>query len=293
MAILLDGSSRVLTQGITGKVGSYHTLRCLNYGMGRDCFVGGVNPKRGGEIYEDMKIFATVAEAKEETNANVSVIYVPPLQAADAIIEAARAKIKLIVCITEGIPINDMLRVRSFICEHEPDVLLLGPNCPGLITPGVLKVGIMPESIHTPGRIGIVSRSGTLTYEAVAQVTEVGMGQSTAVGIGGDPINGLKHIDVLKMFNEDQCTDAVIMIGEIGGNDEVVAAEWAKENMGKPIIGFIAGMSAPEGKRMGHAGALINKNSEKADAKLEAMESAGIIVTKNPARLGITLKQSL
>ena len=293
MAILLDGSSRVLTQGITGKVGSYHTLRCLNYGMGRDCFVGGVNPKRGGEIYEDMKIFATVAEAKEETNANVSVIYVPPLQAADAIIEAARAKIKLIVCITEGIPINDMLRVRSFICEHEPDALLLGPNCPGLITPGVLKVGIMPESIHTPGRIGIVSRSGTLTYEAVAQVTEVGMGQSTAVGIGGDPINGLKHIDVLKMFNEDQCTDAVIMIGEIGGNDEVVAAEWAKENMRKPIIGFIAGMSAPEGKRMGHAGALINKNSEKADAKLEAMESAGIIVTKNPARLGITLKQSL
>ena len=293
MAILLDGSSRVLTQGITGKVGSYHTLRCLNYGMGRDCFVGGVNPKRGGEIYEDMKIFATVAEAKEETNANVSVIYVPPLQAADAIIEAARAKIKLIVCITEGIPINDMLRVRSFICEHEPDVLLLGPNCPGLITPGVLKVGIMPESIHTPGRIGIVSRSGTLTYEAVAQVTEVGMGQSTAVGIGGDPINGLKHIDVLKMFNEDQCTDAVIMIGEIGGNDEVVAAEWAKENMRKPIIGFIAGMSAPEGKRMGHAGALINKNSEKADAKLEAMESAGTIVTKNPARLGITLKQSL
>ena len=293
MAILLDGSSRVLTQGITGKVGSYHTLRCLNYGMGRDCFVGGVNPKRGGEIYEDMKIFATVAEAKEETNANVSVIYVPPLQAADAIIEAARAKIKLIVCITEGIPINDMLRVRSFICEHEPDVLLLGPNCPGLITPGVLKVGIMPESIHTPGRIGIVSRSGTLTYEAVAQVTEVGMGQSTAVGIGGDPINGLKHIDVLKMFNEDQCTDAVIMIGEIGGNDEVVAAEWAKENMRKPIIGFIAGMSAPEGKRMGHAGALINKNSEKADAKLEAMESAGIIVTKNPARLGIALKQSL
>ena len=293
MAILLDGSSRVLTQGITGKVGSYHTLRCLNYGMGRDCFVGGVNPKRGGEIYEDMKIFATVAEAKEETNANVSVIYVPPLQAADAIIEAARAKIKLIVCITEGIPINDMLRVRSFICEHEPDVLLLGPNCPGLITPGVLKVGIMPESIHTPGRIGIVSRSGTLTYEAVAQVTEVGMGQSTAVGIGGDPINGLKHIDVLKMFNEDQCTDAVIMIGEIGGNDEVVAAEWAKENMRKPIIGFIAGMSAPEGKRMGHAGALISKNSEKADAKLEAMESAGIVVTKNPARLGITLKQSL
>jgi len=293
MAILLDGSSRVLTQGITGKVGSYHTLRCLNYGMGRDCFVGGVNPKRGGEIYEDMKIFATVAEAKEETSANVSVIYVPPLQAADAIIEAARAKIKLIVCITEGIPINDMLRVRSFICEHEPDVLLLGPNCPGLITPGVLKVGIMPESIHTPGRIGIVSRSGTLTYEAVAQVTEVGMGQSTAVGIGGDPINGLKHIDVLKMFNEDQCTDAVIMIGEIGGNDEVIAAEWARKNMRKPIIGFIAGMSAPEGKRMGHAGALINKNSEKADAKLEAMESAGIIVTKNPARLGITLKQSL
>ena len=293
MAILLDGSSRVLTQGITGKVGSYHTLRCLNYGMGRDCFVGGVNPKRGGEIYEDMKIFATVAEAKAETNANISVLYVPPLQAADAIIEAAKAKIKLIVCITEGIPINDMLKVKSFICKHDPGVLLLGPNCPGLITPGILKVGIMPESIHKPGRIGIVSRSGTLTYEAVAQVTEIGMGQSTAVGIGGDPINGLKHIDVLKMFNEDECTDAVIMIGEIGGDDEVIAAEWAKENMRKPIIGFIAGISAPEGKRMGHAGALINKSSEKADEKLEAMESAGIIVTKNPARLGITLKQSL
>ena len=293
MAILLDSNSRVLTQGVTGKVGSYHTLRCLNYAKGRECFVGGVNPRRGGETYEDMRIFSNVAEAKTETNANVSVLYVPPLLAAEAIIEAARAKIKLIVCITEGIPINDMLKVRNFIRNHEPDSILLGPNCPGLITPGVLKVGIMPESIHKPGRIGIVSRSGTLTYEAVAQVTEIGMGQSTAVGIGGDPINGLKHVDVLKMFNKDDQTDAVIMIGEIGGNDEVVAAEWAKNNMKKPIIGFIAGMSAPEGKRMGHAGALINRHSEKADAKLQAMESAGIIVTKNPARLGITLKQSI
>ena len=293
MGILLDANSRVLTQGVTGKVGSYHTLRCLNYCKGRDCFVGGVNPKRGGETFEDMRIYSSVAEAKAETNANVSVLYVPPLFAAEAIIEAAQAKIKLIVCITEGIPINDMLRARNFIRNNEPDSILLGPNCPGLITPGILKVGIMPEAIHTPGRIGIVSRSGTLTYEAVAQVTEIGMGQSTAVGIGGDPINGLKHIDVLKMFNADDGTDAVIMIGEIGGDDEIVAAEWAKDHMRKPIIGFIAGMSAPEGKRMGHAGALISKSSEKADAKLGAMESAGIIVTKNPARLGITLKQSL
>ena len=291
MAILLDQDSRVLTQGVTGKVGSYHTLRCLNYCRGRECFVGGVNPKRGGEKYEDMQIYSTVAEAKLETNANVSVVYVPPLYAAEAILEAVKAKIKLIVCITEGIPINDMLKVRNYIRTHQLNSVLLGPNCPGLITPGVLKVGIMPESIHKPGRVGIVSRSGTLTYEAVAQVSGIGMGQSTAVGIGGDPINGLKHVDVLKMFNEDQETDAVIMIGEIGGDDEVVAAEWAKKNMKKPIIGFIAGMSAPEGKRMGHAGALINKSSEKAEAKLDAMESAGIIVTKNPARLGSMLQQ--
>ena len=293
MAILVNENSRVITQGITGKVGSYHTLRCLNYGKGKDCFVGGVNPKRGGETYEGMKIFSSVVEAKDKTRANVSVLYVPPLNAADAITEAVKAEIDLIVCITEGIPINDMLRVRNLIDNHHKNVVLLGPNCPGLITPGVIKVGIMPESIHTPGRIGIVSRSGTLTYEAVSQVTEIGLGQSTAVGIGGDPINGLKHIDVLKMFNDDPDTDGIIMIGEIGGDDEVVAADWVKNNMNKPVVGFIAGMSAPTGKRMGHAGALINNPSERAEAKLEAMDAAGIIVTKNPARLGNMLKQTL
>ena len=293
MAILVNENSKVITQGITGKVGSYHTLRCLNYGKGKDCFVGGVNPKRGGETYEGMKIFSSVAEAKDRTGANVSVVYVPPLNAADAITEAVKAEIELIVCITEGIPINDMLCIRTLIDNRHKNVVLLGPNCPGLITPGVIKVGIMPESIHTPGRIGIVSRSGTLTYEAVSQVTEIGLGQSTAVGIGGDPINGLKHIDVLKMFNDDPDTDGVIMIGEIGGDDEVVAADWVKSNMNKPVVGFIAGMSAPTGKRMGHAGALINKPSEGAESKLEAMDAAGIIVTKNPARLGNMLKQIL
>ena len=293
MAILVNENSRVITQGITGKVGSYHTLRCLNYGKGKDCFVGGVNPKRGGETYEGMKIFSSVAEAKDRTGANVSVVYVPPLNAAAAITEAVKAEIELIVCITEGIPINDMLCIRTLIDNRHKNVVLLGPNCPGLITPGVIKVGIMPESIHTPGRIGIVSRSGTLTYEAVSQVTEIGLGQSTAVGIGGDPINGLKHIDVLKMFNDDPDTDGVIMIGEIGGDDEVVAADWVKSNMNKPVVGFIAGMSAPTGKRMGHAGALINKPSERAESKLEAMDAAGIIVTKNPARLGNMLKQIL
>ena len=288
MSVLINKDTRVICQGFTGGQGTFHSEQAIAYGTK---MVGGVTPGKGGTTHLDLPVFNTVQECVKEVQPDASVIYVPPPFAADSIIEAISSEISLIICITEGIPVQDMIKVKQYL--KQSNSRLIGPNCPGVITPGECKIGIMPGHIHTPGKIGIVSRSGTLTYEAVAQVTEVGMGQSTAVGIGGDPINGLKHIDVLKMFNEDQCTDAVIMIGEIGGNDEVIAAEWARKNMRKPIIGFIAGMSAPEGKRMGHAGALINKNSEKADAKLEAMESAGIIVTKNPARLGITLKQSL
>ncbi len=293
MSILINERSRVITQGITGQVGSYHTLRCLDYAKGRDAFVAGVHPKKGGEYFEGLKIYSTVKEAKEITNANTTVIYVPPLMAAKAINEAIDAEVKLIVCITEGIPVNDMLFIRSKMRNINSKSILLGPNCPGLITPGILKVGIMPENIHRMGRIGIVSRSGTLTYEAVEQVSQIGLGQSTAVGIGGDPINGLKHLDVLKMFNEDKNTDAVIMIGEIGGNDEIIAANWIKNKMKKPVIGFIAGVSAPSGKRMGHAGALISDGSDKANVKLEIMKEAGINITRNPTQLGKLLKTVL
>ena len=293
MSILIDENSKVITQGIAGKVGSYHTLRCLNYEKGRDAFVAGVHPKRGGEYFEGLKIFSTVKEAKEKTNANTTVIYVPPLMAAKAIFEAIEAEIDLIVCITEGIPVNDMLLIKSKMRNINSKSVLLGPNCPGLITPGVLKVGIMPENIHRKGRIGIVSRSGTLTYEAVEQVSSIGLGQSTAVGIGGDPINGLKHLDVIKMFNDDEDTEAVIMIGEIGGNDEIVASSWIKNEMKKPVIGFIAGVSAPPGKRMGHAGALISDGSDKANVKLEIMQEAGINITRNPTQLGQLLKSIL
>ncbi len=293
MSILINEHSKVITQGITGQVGSYHTLRCLDYAKGRDAFVAGVHPKKGGEYFEGLKIYSTVKEAKEITNANTTVIYVPPLMAAEAINEAIDAEVNLIVCITEGIPVNDMLFIKSKMRNINSKSILLGPNCPGLITPGILKVGIMPENIHRNGRIGIVSRSGTLTYEAVEQVSQIGLGQSTAVGIGGDPINGLKHLDVLKMFNEDKDTDAVIMIGEIGGNDEIIAANWIKNKMKKPVIGFIAGISAPSGKRMGHAGALISDGSDKANVKLEVMKEAGINITRNPTQLGKLLKSVL
>ena len=293
MSILINEHSKVITQGITGQVGSYHTLRCLDYAKGRDAFVAGVHPKKGGEYFEGLKIYSTVKEAKEITNANTTVIYVPPLMAAEAINEAIDAEVDLIVCITEGIPVNDMLFIKSKMRNINSKSILLGPNCPGLITPGILKVGIMPENIHRNGRIGIVSRSGTLTYEAVEQVSQIGLGQSTAVGIGGDPINGLKHLDVLKMFNEDKDTDAVIMIGEIGGNDEIIAANWIKNKMKKPVIGFIAGISAPSGKRMGHAGALISDGSDKANVKLEVMKEAGINITRNPTQLGKLLKSVL
>ncbi|AFN36007.1 succinate--CoA ligase subunit alpha [Taylorella equigenitalis] len=293
MSILINKDTKVITQGITGNTGAFHTHMCRDYANGKECFVAGTHPKKAGEDFEGIPIFAKVKEAKEATGATVSVIYVPPMAAAGAIIEAVEAELDLVICITEGIPVRDMLTVRQRMKDLGSKTLLLGPNCPGLITPDEIKIGIMPGHIHRKGKVGIVSRSGTLTYEAVAQVTELGMGQSSAVGIGGDPINGLKHIDVLKMFNDDPETEAVIMIGEIGGPDEVNAAEWAKDNMKKPIVGFIAGVTAPPGKRMGHAGALISGGADTADAKLEIMEACGIKTTRNPSEMGKLLKSIL
>ena len=294
MSILIDRNTRVITQGITGKTGQFHTRMCREYANGRECFVAGVNPKKAGEDFEGIPIFATVKEAAKSTGATVSVIYVPPAGAAAAIWEAVEAELDLAICITEGIPVRDMLEIRSRMREREAKggkkTLLLGPNCPGLITPDEIKIGIMPGHIHRKGRIGVVSRSGTLTYEAVAQITEVGLGQSTAVGIGGDPINGLKHIDIMKLFNDDPETDAVIMIGEIGGSDEADAARWCKANMNKPVVGFIAGVTAPPGKRMGHAGALISGGADTADAKLAVMEESGFTVTRNPSEMGRLMK---
>jgi succinyl-CoA synthetase alpha subunit len=296
MSILIDKNTRVITQGITGKTGQFHTRGSRDYANGKACFVAGVNPKRAGEDFEGIPIFASVADAKAKTGATVSVVYVPPAGAADAIWEAVQAELDLVICITEGIPVRDMLTVRNRMKAKEAaggkKTLLLGPNCPGLITPEQLKIGIMPGHIHKAGRIGVVSRSGTLTYEAVAQLSEIGLGQSSAVGIGGDPINGLKHIDVMKLFNDDPNTDAVIMIGEIGGPDEADAARWCKSNMKKPVVGFIAGVTAPPGKRMGHAGALISGGADTADAKLAIMEECGFKVTRNPSEMG-RLLQSL
>ena len=297
MSILINKDTKVITQGITGKTGQFHTRMCRDYANGRACFVAGVNPKKAGEDFEGIPIFATVKEAARQTRATVSVIYVPPAGAAAAIWEAVEADLDLAICITEGIPVRDMLEVKAKMRAREAagakKTLLLGPNCPGLITPDEIKIGIMPGHIHLKGRVGVVSRSGTLTYEAVGQLTELGIGQSTAVGIGGDPVNGLKHIDVLKMFNDDPDTDAVIMIGEIGGSDEETAAQWVKANMRKPVVGFIAGVTAPPGKRMGHAGAIISGGKGTAQEKLAVMESCGIKVTKNPAEMGKLLKSAL
>jgi succinyl-CoA synthetase alpha subunit len=293
MSILINKDTKVITQGITGKTGQFHTRMCRDYANGKNCFVAGVNPKKAGEDFEGIPIFANVKEAKKETGATVSVIYVPPAGAADAIWEAVEAELDLTICITEGIPVRDMLVLKNKMAKAGSKTLLLGPNCPGLITPDEIKIGIMPGHIHRKGRIGIVSRSGTLTYEAVGQVTALGMGQSSAVGIGGDPINGLKHIDIMKMFNDDPDTDAVIMIGEIGGPDEANAARWVKDNMKKPVVGFIAGVTAPPGKRMGHAGALISGGADTAQAKLDIMEACGIKVTKNPSEMGRLLKSVL
>ena len=297
MSILINKDTKVITQGITGKTGQFHTRMCRDYANGKNCFIAGVNPKKAGENFEGIPIYASVTEASKATGATVSVIYVPPAGASAAIWEAVEADLDLAICITEGIPVRDMLEVRNRMKVKEAKggkkTLLLGPNCPGLITPDEIKIGIMPGHIHKAGRVGVVSRSGTLTYEAVAQLTELGIGQSSAVGIGGDPINGLKHIDIMKLFNDDPNTDAVIMIGEIGGPDEADAARWCQAHMKKPIVGFIAGVTAPAGKRMGHAGALISGGADTADAKLEVMEACGFTVTRNPSEMGKLLKALL
>lgn len=291
MSILINRNSRVMTQGITGKTGQFHTRMCRDYANGKECFVAGVNPRKPGEDFEGIPVFATVKEAKQQTGANVSVIYVPPPFAAAAIDEAVEAELDLVICITEGIPVRDMIRTRYNMQGKK--TRLIGPNCPGIITPDELKIGIMPGYIHKKGRIGVVSRSGTLTYEAVAQLMALGLGQSTCIGIGGDPVNGLKHLDVLQLFNDDDETDAVLMVGEIGGSDEEDCARWVKDNMRKPVVGFIAGVTAPPGKRMGHAGAIISGGKGTAQEKLDVMESCGIKVTRNPAEMGKLLKSVL
>ena len=293
MSILINKDTRVITQGITGKTGQFHTRMCREYANGKNAFVAGVNPKKAGEDFEGVPIYGTVAEAAAQTGATASVIYVPPAGAAAAIWEAVEANLELVICITEGMPVRDMMEVRDRMAREGRKTLLLGPNCPGVITPDELKIGIMPGHIHRKGRIGVVSRSGTLTYEAVAQLTELGLGQSSAVGIGGDPVNGLKHIDIMRMFNDDPDTDAVVMIGEIGGGDEEAAALWVKDNMKKPVVGFIAGVTAPEGKRMGHAGAIVSGGKGTAQEKLDIMAACGITVTKNPSEMGRLLKLAI
>ena len=288
MSILVNKQTRVLTQGITGATGQFHTKACKEYGTQ---MVAGVTPGKGGTVFEAIPIFDSVERAVRETGADASVIYVPPPFAADAILEAADAGIPLIICITEGVPVRDMVKVKRYLEGRSSQ--LLGPNCPGTITPGECKIGIMPGHIHKAGTIGVVSRSGTLTYEAVDQLTRLGMGQSTCVGIGGDPVHGFEFIDVLKMFNQDSGTSAVVMIGEIGGSAEEEAAAWIKLNMKKPVVGFIAGQTAPPGKRMGHAGAIISGGKGTAKEKIEAMKSAGIRLAPSPATIGRTLQEAI
>jgi len=293
MSILINKNTRVVTQGITGKTGQFHTRMSRDYANGRNCFVAGVNPKKAGEDFEGIPIYGSVREAKQKAGVNTSVIYVPPPFAAAAIWEAVDADLDLVICITEGIPVRDMIELKDRMRKQNKRAILVGPNCPGVITPDEIKIGIMPGHIHKKGRVGVVSRSGTLTYEAVGQLMEIGVGQSTCVGIGGDPVNGMKHIDVMKLFNDDPETDAVIMVGEIGGSDEETAALWVKDNMKKPVVGFIAGVTAPAGKRMGHAGAIISGGKGTAQEKLAVMEACGIKVTRNPAEMGKTLKAIL
>ncbi|MCA9564700.1 MAG: succinate--CoA ligase subunit alpha [Myxococcales bacterium] len=289
MAILVDKNTRLICQGITGSAGSFHSKQMLEYGTQ---LVGGVTPGKGGTDFVDgVPIFDTVADAVKETGANASVIFVPPPFAADAIMEAAASGIELIIAITEGIPVLDMVTVKAYL--KETSSRLIGPNCPGVITPGQCKIGIMPAQIHKEGRVGVVSRSGTLTYEAVGQLSALGIGQSTCVGIGGDPVNGTNFVDVLQLFNADEGTDAVIMIGEIGGSAEEEAAAWVKANMSKPVVSFIAGKTAPPGKRMGHAGAIISGGKGTAGHKIAALEEAGIKVAATPAEIGSTLKAAL
>jgi len=288
MSILVDKNTRVLTQGITGSTGQFHTRACKRYGT---AMVAGVTPGKGGGSFEGIPIFNTVAHAVAETGATATVIYVPPPFAADAMMEAADAGVALIICITEGIPVRDMVRVKKYLMGRSSQ--LLGPNCPGIITPGECKIGIMPGHIHRRGAIGVVSRSGTLTYEAVDQLTRLGMGQSTCVGIGGDPVHGFEFVDVLDLFNRDPGTEAVVMIGEIGGSAEEEAAAWVRSNMTKPVVGFIAGQTAPPGKRMGHAGAIISGGKGTAKEKIAAMKNAGIRMAASPALIGRTMQEAL
>ncbi|MBC7792228.1 MAG: succinate--CoA ligase subunit alpha [Clostridia bacterium] len=289
MSVLVNKSTRLIIQGITGSAGSFHAKQMIEYGTN---VVAGVTPGKGGEKFEaKVPVYDSVADAVNKTGANASVIYVPPPFAADSIMEAAEAGVPLIVCITEGIPILDMVRIKRALINMP--VRLIGPNCPGVITPGECKIGIMPGFIHKPGRIAVVSRSGTLTYEAVHQLTQLGIGQSTCIGIGGDPVNGTTFVDCLKLFNDDPDTDGVIMIGEIGGSAEVQGAEWVKKNMKKPVVGFIGGATAPAGKRMGHAGAIISGAADTAEGKFAAMEAAGMLTTRDPSKLAETMKQAM
>jgi succinyl-CoA synthetase alpha subunit len=287
MSILVNSQTRVLVQGITGKEGQFHTQQCMQYGTQ---VVAGVTPGKGGQFMDDVPVFNTVREAKEKTGANASMILVPPPFAADAILEAIDAGVELVVCITEGIPVLDMLTVKNYLAMK--NTRLIGPNCPGIITPGECKIGIMPGPIHTPGGpVGVVSRSGTLTYEVVHQLTEVGLGQTTCIGIGGDPVNGTGFLDCLKAFNEDPDTEAVVMVGEIGGNAEEQASAWIKANMKKPVVGFIAGITAPPGRRMGHAGAIVSGGQGTAEAKIKAMKECGLFVCEDLGSLGRLCKE--
>ncbi len=305
MSVLVGTKSRIITQGITGKSGLFHSTQCREYseklGPAGAKVVGGVTPGRGGQSVENFPVWNSCEEAVAKEGANVSLVFVPPFGAADAILEAFDAGIELVVAITEGIPVLDMVKVKQFLDNRNDErriagqspLRLIGPNCPGIITPGQAKIGIMPGYIHRPGTVGIVSRSGTLTYEAVHQTTSLGMGQSTCIGIGGDPVKGLNFIECLDLFNKDPGTESVIMIGEIGGTDEEAAAAWVKKNMKKPVVGFIAGRTAPPGRRMGHAGAIISGGKGTADSKMAAMEEAGIRVAPTPADMGKTLQERL